>query len=107
MAHDVHTTHTHVHGPYCGHTPVVHGDHVDYLHNGHLHFPHDGHYDEHVIPVTATNPAVCAPVPCRCGHQECGHLAVPHGDHMDYLYEGRLHRVHGDHCDDHGPIRLA
>jgi hypothetical protein len=29
---------------------------------------------------------------------------VPHGDHVDYLYEGRLHHPHGDHCDDHGPL---
>jgi hypothetical protein len=32
---------------------------------------------------------------------------VPHGDHMDYLIDGRLHHKHGDHCDDHGPLALA
>jgi hypothetical protein len=32
---------------------------------------------------------------------------VPHGDHFDYLFEGRLHHPHGDHCDDHGPLQLV
>jgi hypothetical protein len=29
---------------------------------------------------------------------------VQHGDHVDYVVEGHLHRPHGDHCDDHGPV---
>ncbi len=37
----------HVHGPGCGHQPIVHGDHTDYLHDGHRHAPHADHYDEH------------------------------------------------------------
>ena len=28
---------------------------------------------------------------------DCGHEAVPHGDHVDYIVEGRLHHPHGDH----------
>jgi hypothetical protein len=32
---------------------------------------------------------------------------VPHGDHTDYLVAGHLHHPHGDHCDDHGELRLA
>jgi hypothetical protein len=32
---------------------------------------------------------------------------VPHGDHVDYLVDGRLHHVHGQHCDDHGALTLA
>ncbi len=32
----------------------------------------------------------------------CGHEAVKHGDHSDYLVEGHLHHKHGDHCDNHG-----
>ncbi len=107
MAHEVHPDHVHVHGPHCGHTQVRHGDHMDYLHHGHIHCPHDGHYDERAIPVTAANPAACAPVRCACGHYDCGHEAVRHGDHIDYLYEGRLHQVHGDHCDDHGPLDMT
>ena len=31
----------------------------------------------------------------------CGHVAVHHGDHVDYLHDGHLHHVHGDHVDDH------
>ena len=37
----------------------------------------------------------------------CGHEAVPHGDHTDYLVEGRLHHMHDGHCDDHGPLAIA
>lgn len=40
-------THTHEHGPDCGHKAVPHGDHVDYLHDGHRHAPHKDHWDEH------------------------------------------------------------
>ncbi|HEV3282608.1 MAG TPA: hypothetical protein VG010_00255 [Solirubrobacteraceae bacterium] len=31
----------------------------------------------------------------------CGHTAVEHGDHVDYLHEGHLHHPHGDHVDEH------
>jgi hypothetical protein len=30
----------------------------------------------------------------------CGHQAIQHGDHRDYLHEGHLHRAHGDHIDE-------
>ena len=99
----------HTHGPNCGHTAIVHGDHTDYIHDGHLHNPHKDHYDEHVIEVTQQNPDNCNPVDTCGGHvhgQGCGHEVVPHGDHMDYLVDGRLHHVHDGHCDDHGPIEL-
>ncbi len=102
-----HPDHTHVHSANCGHLRIRHDDHVDYLHDGHLHHPHEGHYDEHVIAVSATNPAECQPIACSCGHSGCGHPLVPHGDHMDYLCEGRLHHPHGDHCDDHGVLEVA
>ena len=109
-----HANHTHAHGPSCGHTAVRHGDHVDYLHDGHLHHPHADHVDEHAIEVSATNPDRCTPGH-RCkghdtGHKHgpgCGHEAVPHGDHIDYLVDGHLHHPHGDHCDDHGPLETA
>jgi len=98
------TTHTHVHGEHCGHTRIQHEGHVDYVHDGHLHAAHEGHYDEHTLAVGAANPAAHAPVACACGHDGCGHEVVPHGDHTDYLYEGRLYHSHGDHCDDHGAV---
>ncbi|MBO0793629.1 MAG: hypothetical protein J2P36_22125 [Ktedonobacteraceae bacterium] len=107
MEHRIHTDHHHHHHANCGHTAIRHQDHVDYLHDGHLHAAHEGHYDEHVLEVTNQNPAACAPVHCPCGHQGCTHEAVPHGDHTDYLIDGRLHHPHGDHCDDHGPIGMV
>lgn len=33
---------------------------------------------------------------------ECGHPAVPHGDHVDYVHGGHRHAVHGGHYDEHG-----
>ena len=38
---------------------------------------------------------------------DCGHQAVKHGDHVDYLHDGHLHHPHGDHCDDHGPVSTS
>ncbi len=31
----------------------------------------------------------------------CGHVAVQHGDHVDYLHDGHRHAAHGDHYDEH------
>ena len=31
----------------------------------------------------------------------CGHLAVQHGDHTDFIHEGHRHAVHADHYDEH------
>ncbi|WP_442971517.1 hypothetical protein [Rhodococcus sp. HS-D2] len=31
----------------------------------------------------------------------CGHIAVPHGDHVDYIHDGHRHAAHDDHYDDH------
>lgn len=31
----------------------------------------------------------------------CGHPAVPHGDHVDYLHDGHRHAPHGGHYDEH------
>ena len=113
MAHHVHENHTHEHKAGCGHTAIRHGDHVDYLHDGHLHKAHEGHYDECALEVSVANPAVCAPHACSAhepGHQHgpgCGHEAVPHGDHVDYLVEGHLHHPHGDHCDHHGAVTVV
>ena len=109
-----HDNHDHPHGPDCGHTGIVHDDHVDYLHDGHLHHPHSGHVDEHVIGITSTNPQDCTPGHECTGHglehvhgPDCGHETVPHGDHVDYLVGGHLHYLHDGHCDDHGPVTKA
>lgn len=32
---------------------------------------------------------------------DCGHLAVRHGDHVDYVHDGHRHAPHGEHYDEH------
>ncbi|HTR76572.1 MAG TPA: hypothetical protein VMH39_00615 [Gemmatimonadaceae bacterium] len=109
-----HSDHSHVHGPACGHSTVRHEGHVDYLHDGHLHHQRGTTVEEHSIALGSTNPGACTPAH-RCGGHDsghvhgagCGHAAVPHGDHTDYLVKGHLHHAHGDHCDDHGPVAVS
>ena len=33
--------------------------------------------------------------------EDCGHPAVPHDDHVDYVHDGHRHAVHGEHYDEH------
>jgi hypothetical protein len=73
-----------------------------------------GRVEEHSIEVSSKNPGGCTPGHACGGHEPghvhgpgCGHEAVPHGDHTDYLVNGHLHHPHGDHCDDHGPLEMA
>lgn len=104
----------HTHGPGCGHVAIQHGGHVDYLHDGHLHASahgHAGHGHAHALEVSAANRADCTPDHACDGHLHghvhgpaCGHEAVPHGDHVDYLVAGHLHHPHEGHCDDHGGV---
>jgi len=108
------SNHSHQHGAGCGHTAVKHGDHVDFLHDGHLHHVTASGVEEHRLPVDASNPDTCTPAHDCAGHDathrhgpDCGHQAVPHGDHVDYLVAGHLHHPHGNHCDDHGPVKIA
>lgn len=60
------------------------------------------------FPVDPEGAAVCE----ECGQHEhrhgpdCGHLAVEHGDHVDYVHDGHRHAVHLDpagapHYDEH------
>ena len=114
MTHHTHENHDHVHGPGCGHTAVSHEGHVDYLHDGHMHHAHEGHYDEHSLEVSGKNPADCTGGHDCSGHEAghvhgagCGHEAVPHGDHTDYLVDGHLHHYHEGHCDNHGPVEVV
>src|SRR5260370_42712913 len=42
----------------------------------------------------------------HCDHAQrhgpgCGHPAVRHGGHIDYLHDGHLHHPHDDHVDEH------
>ena len=32
---------------------------------------------------------------------DCGHVAVTHGDHVDYLHDGHRHAPHDEHYDEH------
>jgi hypothetical protein len=32
---------------------------------------------------------------------ECGHEAVPHGDHTDYVHDSHRHAAHAGHWDEH------
>jgi zinc transport system permease protein len=32
---------------------------------------------------------------------DCGHVAVTHGDHVDYIHDGHRHAPHGGHYDEH------
>jgi hypothetical protein len=107
--HDDHGGHTH--GPGCGHNAISHDGHTDYLHEGHLHHVHADHVDEHQLAVGTSNPSTCtsghACTAHASGHthgSQCGHEAVPHGDHLDYLVAGHLHHAHAGHCDNHGRI---
>lgn len=111
MTHHTHSNHAHTHGPDCGHKAIEHEGHVDYLHDGHMHHPHEGHVDEHALAVSSANPDACTPGHACGAHDgahahgpECGHEAVPHGDHVDYLVDGHLHHPHSGHCDDHGAV---
>lgn len=105
--HHIHENHDHVHGKDCGHTAIKHGDHIDYIHDGHLHHAHGDHVDECVIEVSEINPDHCNKVEDTHIHDDnCGHEKIPHGNHIDYLVDGRLHHVHGDHVDDHGPVEV-
>ena len=107
----VHHNHPHTHGEGCGHTAVLHNGHVDYLHDGHLHHHGSDGVEEHHVDVSDANPSGCTPAH-RCGGHDsahvhgdgCGHPAVPHGDHVDYLVDGHLHHQHDGHCDFHGAL---
>lgn len=58
-----------------------------------------------------SHPDQCTPDHDCAGHAvghvhaaDCGHDAVPHGDHIDYLVDGHLHHPHAEHCDTHGLV---
>lgn len=101
----------HLHGPACGHTPVFHAGHVDYLDCGRLEHEGPAGVEYHELPIGPSNPDACGGGHVCGAHAaghvhgpECGHEAVPHGGHVDYIVDGHLHRPHHGHCDDHGPV---
>lgn len=112
--HKTHANHDHQHGPDCGHAKVEHEGHQDFLHDGHLHHAHGDHVDEHTLAVDGKNPAACTPAHACTSHAkdhvhgaDCGHAAIAHGDHTDYVVDGHLHHAHDSHCDDHGPVKVT
>ena len=64
--------------------------------------------------VNESNPESCTGGHVCNGHDvahvhgpNCGHEAVPHGDHIDYLVDGHLHHPHNGHCDNHGSVQIS
>ena len=58
----------------------------------------------------AAGPAELVPAPAHTAVPEehehrhgpaCGHRAVEHGDHVDYVHDGHRHAPHGSHYDEH------
>ncbi len=114
MACNTHSAHDHMHGNNCGHQAVKHEGHTDYLHDGHLHHMHDNHVDEQALAESGENRSNCTPEHACGSHEKthkhgtgCGHTAIPHGQHTDYLVNGHLHSPCGDHCDHHGSVAQA
>ena len=112
-AHDIiHNDHVgHEHGSECGHQAVEHEGHVDFLHDGHMHHAHEGHQHEHRFAVNSSHPAAEQLIVHVDGHahdhmKDGAHMRVQHGDHFDYIHDGKLHHPHGDHVDDHGDVKL-
>jgi hypothetical protein len=109
-----HTALSHAHGPACGHRGVKHDGHIDYLQDGHLDHVSRDKVEKHKIEVSKANPSTCTP-DHQCGGHEaghvhgpnCGHEAVPHGDHVDYLVKNHLHHPHQTHCDNHGVLQTV
>jgi hypothetical protein len=93
----------HQHGPECGHQKVSHENHTDYLNEDGLLDCAEG---PHPVAVSDKNPDRCKPMQSSMHVHAtgCGHEKVKHGDHIDFLVDGRLEHPHGDHNDDHGRI---
>ena len=54
------------------------------------------------VPFPAVPPADHEPTEHQHQHgPDCGHIAVRHGDHVDYVHDGHRHAEHGAHYDEH------
>ncbi|MGO4957166.1 metal ABC transporter permease [Luteococcus sp. Sow4_B9] len=60
------------------------------LHRHHAVSVHDEHFDDDHV--------VCDEPPHT---HSSDHIAIQHGDHVDYLHDGHRHAPHGDHFDEH------
>jgi zinc transport system permease protein len=53
-------------------------------------------------PFDLEEPHAAVPEDHRHHHgPDCGHLAVTHGDHVDYVHDGHRHAPHAGHYDEH------
>ena len=109
-----HKNHEHKHSSTCGHKAIHHDDHIDYLHENHLHHMHGDHIDEHVLSESDKNQSKCTPDHVCASHESghkhglgCGHDAIPHENHLDFLVAGHLHHPCDNHCDHHGAVAVA
>ncbi|WP_314451021.1 zinc transporter permease [uncultured Microbacterium sp.] len=64
------------------------------MHGTHHHAVHGDHYDEHESVAEHT-------VADHAHASDCGHEAVPHDDHVDYVHDGHKHAAHGEHYYEH------
>lgn len=84
--------------PEPGEIAVPHGDHVDYSAGGRF-----VRLDAELSRWVDCEPASHRPhrAHAHVHGPGCGHVGVPHRDHVDYLHNGHRHAAHGDHYDDH------
>ena len=76
---------------------------------------HADRLDEHSLSESISNKSECTPGHhCYWRHDKdhkhgtgCGHEAIPHGKHIDYLVDHHLHHPCEGHCDHHGAVSLA
>jgi hypothetical protein len=111
--HKSHQGEIHTHAPGCGHATIGHRGHEDYVMDGRLDHVHGKAVERHALDVDKVNPTACTPMHACGGHAAdhrhgptCEHVAVPHGDHVDYVVNGHLHHPCDKHCDDHGPVQV-
>lgn len=57
--------------------------------------------EEPEVGLPAPEPHVVSAGHQHAHNQQCGHKAVQHGDHVDYVHDGHLHAAHADHWDEH------
>lgn len=75
------------HTPSCGHLSIVHGDHRDYVVKNHL------VCQDSVRSISGGEAHAAKPLKCPANEPHgpgCGHLAVRHRDHIDYVVEDNL-----------------
>ncbi len=70
---------------------------------GRIDCPQDGQMRGAFTPDACIEAHVCNEhAPDHAHGPGCGHEAISHEDHVDYLVGDHLHHPHGDHCDHHG-----